>query len=145
MSTRSTIAVEHVDGTVSQVYCHYDGYVSHNGQILVDHYDTQKKAELLVFLGSMSSLRPKCIPDPAKTHSSINPQDDVTTYYGRDNGEPFVKPSHYPTVDNYKRNLQCEEYDYLFTEGQWEVSNGRGYELVTQALEVAKLKEGDER
>lgn len=144
MATRSTIAVEHADGTVSQVYCHWDGYLTHNGQILVDHYDTQKKAELLVFLGSMSSLRPKCIPDPAKTHSSINPQDDVTTYYSRDNGEPFVKPSHYPTVDNYKRNLQCEEYDYFFTEGQWEVSNGCGYELVTQALEVAMLKETDE-
>jgi len=144
MATRSTIAVEHADGTVSQVYCHWDGYLTHNGQILVDHYDTQEKAELLVSLGSISSLRPKCIPAPAKTHSSINPQDDVTTYYGRDNGEPFVKPSHYPTVDNYKRNLQCEEYDYLFTEGQWEVSNGRGYELVAQALEVAKLKEIDE-
>ena len=145
MATRSTIAVEHADGTVSQVYCHWDGYLSHNGQILVDHYDTQEKAEQLVSFGSMSSLRPKCIPDPAKTHSSINPQDDVTTYYGRDNGEPFVKPSLYPTVDNYKRNLQCEEYDYLFTEGQWEVSNGRGYELVAQALEVAKLKETDEQ
>jgi hypothetical protein len=47
-------------------------------------------------------------------------------------------------VDNYKRNLQCEEYDYFFTEGQWEVSTGGGYELVTQALEVKKLKEGDE-
>jgi hypothetical protein len=145
MATRSTIAVEHADGTVSQVYCHWDGYLSHNGQILVDHYDTQEKAEQLVSFGSMGSLRPKCIPDPAKTHSSINPQDDVTTYYGRDNGEPFVVPSLYPTVDNYKRNLQCEEYDYLFTEGQWEVSNGRGYELVAQALEVAKLKETDER
>ena len=144
MATRSTIAVEHADGTVSQVYCHWDGYLSHNGQILVDHYDTQEKAEQLVSLGSMSSLRPKCIPDPARTHSSINPQDDVTTYYSRDNGEPFVEPSLYPAVDNYKRNLQCEEYDYLFTEGQWEVSNGRGYELVTQALEVAKLKETDE-
>jgi hypothetical protein len=144
MATRSTIAVEHADGTVSQVYCHWDGYLSHNGQILVDHYDTQEKVEQLVSLGSMSSLRPNCIPDPAKTHSSINPQDDVTTYYSRDNSEPFVEPSLYPTVDNYKRNLQCEEYDYLFTEGQWEVSNGRGYELVTQALEVAKLKETDE-
>ena len=145
MSTRSTIAVEHVDGTVSQVYCHYDGYVSHNGQILVDHYDTQKKAELLVFLGSMSSLRPKCIPDPARTHNFDNPQDDVTSYYSRDRGEGFNPPSLYPTVDNYKRNLQGEDYDYLFTEGQWEVSNGRGYELVAQALEVAMLKEGDER
>ena len=145
MATRSTIAVEHADGTVSQVYCHWDGYLTHNGQILIDHYDTQEKAEQLVSLCSMSSLRHKCIPDPAKTHSSINPQDDVTTYYSRDNSEPFVVPSLYPTVDNYKRNLQCEEYDYLFTEGQWEVSNGRGYELVAQALEVAKLKEGDER
>ena len=144
MSTRSTIAVEHADGTVSQVYCHWDGYLTHNGQILVNHYDTQELAEQLISLGSISSLRPKCIPDPAKTHSSINPQDDVTTYYGRDRGEPFQPPSLYPTVDNYKKNLQCEEYDYLFTEGQWEVSNGRGYELVAQALEVAKLKETDE-
>ena len=144
MGTRSTIAVEHADGTVSQVYCHWDGYLSHNGQILVDHYDTQELAELLISLGSMSSLRPKCIPDPAKPHNSDNPQDGVTTYYSRDGGEPFVEPSQYPTVDNYKRNLQCEEYDYLFTEGQWEVSNGRGYELVTQALEVAMLKETDE-
>jgi hypothetical protein len=47
-------------------------------------------------------------------------------------------------VDNYKKNLQGEEYDYLFTEGQWEVSNGRGYELVAQALEIAKLRENDE-
>jgi hypothetical protein len=141
MATRSTVAVEHADGTVSQVYCHWDGYLTHNGQILVDHYDTQEKVEQLISLGSMSSLRPKCIPDPAKTHSSINPQDDVTTYYGRDNGEPFVVPSLYPTVEHYKKNLQCEEYDYLFTEGQWEVSNGRGYELVVQALEVAMLKE----
>jgi hypothetical protein len=110
----------------------------------VDHYDTQKKAELLILLGCMSSLRPKCIPDPAKPHSSINPQDDVTVYYSRDNGDTFQPPSLYPTVDNYKKNLQGEAYDYLFTEGQWEVSNGRGYELVVQALEVAMLKETDE-
>ena len=141
MGTRSTIAVEHADGTVSQVYCHWDCYLSHNGQILVDHYDTQELAEQLISLGSMSSLRSKCIPDPDRKHSSINPQDDVTSYYSRDNGEPFVKPSHYPTVEHYKKNLQCEEYDYLFTEGQWEVSGGGGYELVAQALEIAKLRE----
>jgi len=144
MATRSTIAVEHADGTVSQVYAHWDGYLTHNGQILVNHYDTQEKAEQLISLGSISSLRPKCIPDPAKTHSSINPQDDVTVYYSRDNGEPFVAPILYPTVDNYKKNLLCEEYDYFFTEGQWEVSGGGGYELVEQALEIAKLRENDE-
>ena len=64
MATRSTIAVEHADGTVSQVYCHWDGYLTHNGQILLDHYDTQEKAEQLVSLGSISSLRPKCKQRP---------------------------------------------------------------------------------
>ena len=34
MGTRSTIALEYADGTVEQVYCHWDGYVSHNGLIL---------------------------------------------------------------------------------------------------------------
>ena len=28
MATTSTIAVQHTDGTVSQIYCHFDGYLS---------------------------------------------------------------------------------------------------------------------
>jgi hypothetical protein len=38
MGTRSTIALEFADGTVEQVYCHWDGYLSNNGKILQAHY-----------------------------------------------------------------------------------------------------------
>ena len=32
MGTRSTIALEFADGTVGQVYCHWDGYLSKIGR-----------------------------------------------------------------------------------------------------------------
>ena len=38
MATRSTIALEFADGTVQQVYCHWDGYIDHNGKILFENY-----------------------------------------------------------------------------------------------------------
>ena len=38
MATRSTIALEFADGTVEQVYCHWDGYLAHNGLMLLEHY-----------------------------------------------------------------------------------------------------------
>ena len=38
MGTRSTIALEYADGTVHQVYCHWDGYLAYNGQMLLKHY-----------------------------------------------------------------------------------------------------------
>ena len=56
MATRSTIAIEHEDGTVEQVYCHFDGYLSHNGKILQEHYTDRSKVEQLVALGDMSIL-----------------------------------------------------------------------------------------
>ena len=48
MSTRSTIAIELADGTVKQVYCHSDGYLSYNGRILFEHYSDPAKLEELI-------------------------------------------------------------------------------------------------
>jgi len=56
MSTRSNIIVERRDGTFKRIYCHSDGYLSHNGLILWGNYDTQEKCEALVALGDLSSL-----------------------------------------------------------------------------------------
>lgn len=44
------------DGTVKQIYCHYDGYPEWNGFILEEYYKDQKKAEKLLDLGSIKSL-----------------------------------------------------------------------------------------
>ena len=55
MSTRSRIGVMHGD-KLKSVYCHWDGYLQHNGQLLQDHYDSAK-ANHLVSLGYISSLK----------------------------------------------------------------------------------------
>ena len=34
----STIAMRYPDGHVKAVYAHWDGYPSHNGKILLEHY-----------------------------------------------------------------------------------------------------------
>ena len=46
MGTRSVIAVMH--GTNAKaVYCHWDGYLEHNGKILQEHYNSVKANELV--------------------------------------------------------------------------------------------------
>jgi len=56
MGTRSTIAIEFADSSVSQVYCHWDGYLANNGKILAAHYMDPFKVRALVDLGGFSSL-----------------------------------------------------------------------------------------
>lgn len=51
MSTRSLIAIKQTDGTVKSIYCHWDGYVSHNGRLLIEHYATPEAVEELLALG----------------------------------------------------------------------------------------------
>ena len=57
MGTRSTIAIEFADNSVSQVYCHWDGYLDNNGAILQNYYMNPFKVKALVELGDFSSLR----------------------------------------------------------------------------------------
>lgn len=35
MATRSRIGIENQDGTVTSVYCHWDGYPENNGRICI--------------------------------------------------------------------------------------------------------------
>ena len=56
MSTRSLIGKLNKDNTVTYIYCHFDGYFEHNGEILIDHYDNDYKVDELINLGNISSL-----------------------------------------------------------------------------------------
>ena len=89
MSTRSAIGVMHGD-KAKVVYCHYDGYLENNGRILLEHYDSSK-ANHLVALGDMSSLRPNVEIPEGKEHSFDEPLEDVTVFYGRDRKESGVE------------------------------------------------------
>ena len=56
MSTRSDIIVHLANDSWARVYCHNDGYPSHNGVILAEHYASQGLAEALIKLGDLSTL-----------------------------------------------------------------------------------------
>ena len=56
MSTRSTISIEKPNNEIHCIYCHYDGYPTGNGKILLDHYKDLKKIKKLINKGDLSSL-----------------------------------------------------------------------------------------
>ena len=95
MATRSTIALEYADGTVGQVYCHWDGYLENNGMMLYKHYVDPFKTRELLDLGDISSLGRVVgdkhpfspFEDGAKGAHDAAKAAGATTFYGRDRGE----------------------------------------------------------
>jgi hypothetical protein len=110
MATRSTIALEFADGTVQQVYCHWDGYLENNGQILLRHYSDPFKLQRLIDLGAISSLA----PDIGDQHSFDDRAacEGVTTFYARDRGEE-LHVSKFKDYADYRKNASFEEYNYI--------------------------------
>ena len=91
MGTRSRIAVMHGD-VCKSVYCHWDGYLEHNGAILQEHYDSAK-ANQLVALGDISSLGPNIgeqhpfsphFDEGSKEAYDAAKDAGYTTFYGRE-------------------------------------------------------------
>jgi hypothetical protein len=95
MGTRSTIALEFADGSVSQVYCHWDGYLSNNGEILRSNYMDPFRVRELIDLGDFSSLR-ESVEDTADG-----------AYRDGSNAR------RYKNADEYFDCCQQEEYDYI--------------------------------
>jgi hypothetical protein len=90
MSTRSTIALEFADGTVQQVYCHFDGYLCGVGAELRADYSNPFDLAELIAEGDMS-----CIGSPYT-----------------DRGEE-LNINRFADFTDYKENGQEEEYDYI--------------------------------
>ena len=58
MSTRSNIILLTESNRVRSIYCHYDGYLEHNGKMLLDNYTSTKDVKALISLGNIKSLKP---------------------------------------------------------------------------------------
>lgn len=118
MATRGTIAIENSDGTVHQVYCHWDNYLSHNGKILFEDYSDRSKLEELIALGDISVLAPAI----GERHSFSNATKGWTVAYGRDRGETGTEPKVFDDFEDYEQNHQFEEFEYIFTKDDvWSV------------------------
>jgi hypothetical protein len=149
MGTRSTIALEFADGTVQQVYCHWDGYLEHNGAILKEHYSDPFRLRDLIDLGDLSSLRPTIgtkhafssfeLPAAERAaHEAL--VENMCTFYGRDRGETGITAKKFKDFEDYKTNFQHEEYAYILrTDGNWYVKQySNDFELLKNALESVK-------
>lgn len=117
MGTRSTIAIQKTDGSVEQIYCHWDGYIEHNGAILKTYYKTPELVKQLISYGDLSVLGTRC--EPTKdSHSFDTPEQDTCVYYGRDRGEPNTSFRKFEDMTWFRLNGQWEEYDYLYVESE---------------------------
>ena len=117
MGTRSTIAIQKLDGSVEQIYCHWDGYLDHNGAILKTEYKTPELVKQLIRLGDLSSLGTR-IDSINDTHSFDTPEEGVCVYYGRDRGEPNTSFRKFDDMTWFRLNGQWEEYNYLYVESE---------------------------
>lgn len=130
MATRSAIGIKH-GSVIKSVYCHWDGYVEHNGVILNEFYSNSVYVNRLIATGDISSLGAQVgekidfghrwedteYIKVGETH--VAPQ---CTFYSRDRGEdaPFrTFQTEEDFVDHYD-HMGAELY-YLFDHGVWYV------------------------
>ena len=153
MGTRSRIGVMHGD-VVKSIYCHWDGYLEHNGAILQEHYNSAKANEL-VSLGDMSSLRPEIGVEHNFSHFDTDMTQEeyaekfgnMCTFYGRDRKETGTgwKVAH--TFAEFLEQVEgcCGEWYYIMKDGVWYCGNiystgplSNSLTALTEALETVK-------
>ena len=162
MGTRSMIAIQNpYSKDVRAVYCHWDGYLEHNGSLLQKHYSASPKVNNLIALGDLSSLRPEIgekhkfssleINDKAEREAYEETVKDMCTFYTRDRGEdaPFKVFPTLKKAEDYFEGSWCE-YLYVFKyskqddyqSGEWHFKKPGGrWKKLAPAL--AKLKAED--
>jgi hypothetical protein len=125
MATRSNIAIKNTDGTIRSIYCHWDGYPAHNGEMLRRYYNTTDKINQLIDLGSVSSLRPELGEKHPFDRNYEEPElegmyDNWTLAYHRDRGEDL-------RIDTFQDAVEYvdagEEYMYLWDGQNWLVND----------------------
>mgnify|MGYP001547886428 CR=1 FL=1 len=108
MSTRSRIGIQNENGSVTSIYCHYDGYPEGVGKELVENYNSPDKINNLLSKGDMSSI-----------HSNEHYKDR-----GETNVDAMVSANEQAYVKDTDQSWG--EYAYLYRNGEWEVCPIRG-------------------
>ena len=117
MATRSLIGKLNSDGTVTHIYCHWDGYPSHNGFLLQEYWDTPYKVDQLLALGDLSSLG-KEIGEQQDFNGSRNR--DWCMAYGRDRNQSNTGAKTVSREDFFG-DEDYIDYFYLYNEDfEWE-------------------------
>lgn len=113
MATRSRIGILNDDMTVESIYCHYDGYISGNGAMLLAYWSNGEKMLSLLAGGDIGSLGEGI---------------DDTIFYLRDRGESGCESIVHP-IDSWPSYGQEYEYLYNLKLGTWAMRDINGSEV----------------
>jgi hypothetical protein len=121
--------------------------LEHNGTILQEHYNSAK-ANHLVALGDLSTLRENILVPDGVDHSFEKPLPGTTVFYGRDRGETGTDFKVAHTFAEFLEQVDnCGgEYYYIMENGEWYCGSMYGefkgrLVLLSQALESIKVAE----
>jgi len=159
MGTRSMIAIQNpYNKTVRAVYCHWDGYLEHNGAILHKHYSASPKVNNLIALGDISSLKNEIGEkhDFSRLDSTLPEAEyealygNMTTFYGRDRGETGTEFKVFKTLAEAEDHYTWSDYFYCFkytkasdyTVGEWHYKKvGERWKKLAPAIRKLDPKE----
>lgn len=120
MATRSNIAKKTTTG-YEFIYCHFDGYPSHNGKILLEHYQDENKVQELIDLGDISSLGEEI----GEEHDFNQCPPKQCNAYGRDRKEEDVDTRFSDSLEGCYQ----EQYLYVWQDGKWYICDRTKFEL----------------
>jgi hypothetical protein len=92
-----------------------DGYLSHNGRILLEHYQSQDKIDRLMALGHLRGLGANI----GKKHPFDSPHQDVCDAYGRDGGQTGTEAVVGDALSSVWPRDAGEVYTYLWDGSEW--------------------------
>ena len=159
MGTRSMIAIQNpYSKDIRAVYCHWDGYLEHNGAILQKHYSQSPKVNNLIALGDLSSLRAEIGEKHAFSQFELRAEEvagykllteNMCTFYTRDRGEdtPFkVFKNLSAACDHYTWSdyFYCFKYSKAddYQSGEWHYKKaGERWKKLAPAIRKLDPKE----
>ena len=132
MATRSNIAIVNQDGSITGIYCHWDGYPEYVGKMLLNHYNNVGIINELMDLGDLSILSESLYSTTGinlysdnNRHTFDNPQKNVCVAYGRDRGETGTNSRTFEDLGEFEDSASNSwaDYQYLFNNGVWSYRN----------------------
>lgn len=145
MGTRCAIVVK-VGRWYRGVYSHMDGYPSHAGKMLKEHYNDFNRAKDLVSNGDIYSLREKLGRpfDPSLTWEKLTSDLSIrsTVLYIRDGN--VTDPTYRTKTGSLKNVLDRISdfaYYYVYENGQWMVN---GKMTIEEAIEQEAIEQNEQ-
>jgi hypothetical protein len=135
MSTHSSIGILELDGSITAIYCHSDGYFSWNGEKLFNHYNSEALARELVGMGFCSILYEtigekhdfswmesfKRIAGETNENfwarRDADPRAKMSRFYKRDRGDDDMEVERFADLAEFEAH--AERYAYL-----WDMHRG---------------------